>query len=89
MNQAFTVLSMIAGALSAICWVCSAASKVKTENATTRAAGSTFDDAQISSDGHDVIATLKLQGKWNSAAAVLAAVTMGFQVAASFYPCGC
>lgn len=74
----FSILSIIFGSLSALCWLLSAVVKVKTNNAPKHDGwgGGIVQD----SEGNDVVETLKKQSIWNTRAAIFAALTAALQV---------
>ncbi|MEB0009330.1 hypothetical protein QN375_06035 [Pseudomonas sp. MH9.2] len=75
--------SFVAGFISAACWVVAAVVKVEPpEEMKGKPDGLYF--GYIISSGADLIPTVKAQAKWNSAAAITAAVTVLLQIAANF-----
>lgn len=69
---------------SAACWLTSALVKVKHRNGV--GADATWRDSSISSDGADVLKTMKKQSKWNTYAAWLAALAATSQAFAALAP---
>lgn len=72
MNPLLTLLSVISGVLSAICWIVSSVVKAKANGAPSHdgwGGGSVQD-----SEGNDVVQTLMKQSRWNAIAAIFAAV---------------
>lgn len=74
--------SLVAGAASAICWIVAAVVKVKPPAEMKDKPDGMYYGYIIASGG-DLISTVKAQAKWNSAAAITAAVAVLLQTAAN------
>ena len=82
MKSLFSWLAIISGLLSAVCWIVSAAVKVKANGLPTHdgwGGGSVQ-----SGDGNDVVQTLVKQSIWNSIAAMFAGVSAITQALATY-----
>ncbi|WP_288656579.1 hypothetical protein [Pantoea sp. UBA6567] len=71
------VASLTFGVLSAILWIKSATAKIKLGKKIVMV---TYEDPALNVNLHDFFATARLQSKYNSFAALSAAVTALFQV---------
>ena len=74
------VASLVAGITSAACWVVAAVVKIDPPEEMKGKPDGMYHGYIISS-GADLIPTVKAQAKWNSAAAITAAVTVLLQIA--------
>ncbi len=77
---ALDYLAIITGAASALCWMKSAFASVSSEEGRQINTKGGWMGAQISSDGADVLESLKVQSKWNAWAASFAALTAAIQI---------
>lgn len=77
MRQIFTWLTVIAGFITAIFWVCSALATVRKQNEPSQ---DEFTDAEIWMGDTNFLDTIKLQSKWNTKAAIASAITAIFQI---------
>lgn len=74
-------VSIAAGAASAVCWVMAAVVKVDPPEKLKGMPDGEYIAGTVYNGG-DLIRTLSAQGRWNSIAAVAAAIAMSFQIAA-------
>lgn len=72
--------SIAAGVMSAVCWVVAALVKVDPPESLRGKPDDSYWDGIVVSGG-DLIKTLRAQARWNSAAAIAAAVAAMLQVA--------
>ncbi len=79
----FTGEALTLGALSAFCWWRSATSRVPHAHATS---DGMLRDRTVCVDGADFFATAKAQSRWNTTAAMFAAMTAVCQIAATLVP---
>ncbi|WP_432262967.1 hypothetical protein [Cupriavidus sp. TMH.W2] len=84
-KAALNVGTIVFGAASSYCWVRSASARVPHAHAS---GDGMFHDGTIAVDGADLVGSLKLQAKWNTRAAICAAVATGFQVLGACIPEG-
>ena len=81
--QSIKILTGIVGLISAVLWVISSQVKVSERKSNNKI--NDFDDAAIiMDDGKDLIATIQVQGKWNSFAALASAITAILQFFLTF-----
>jgi hypothetical protein len=78
-----TAASLVTGIVSAGCWIFAAVVKVDPP-AEFKGKPDDMYYGHIIANGADLVPTIKAQAKWNSAAAIAAAVTVLLQIAASF-----
>ena len=90
MDYAFitNVASLIAGSLSAGFWVAAAVAKGPPDpNFAGQADGMRWGKYLV--DGRDLLLTLRVQAKWNSRAAIAAAITVTLQIVSNSFSAGC
>ncbi|MBA2749826.1 MAG: hypothetical protein H0U45_14130 [Tatlockia sp.] len=80
MRQIFTCLTIIAGFITAIFWLCSALARVRKQNEPNQEG---WINPEIRMGDINFLATIKLQSKWNTAAAIASAITGLFQILAT------
>ena len=81
MKDLFTYLALAAGVIASILWLCSALVRVKKEN---QPMSDGWTGAEIRSDGNNHLATVRLQSRWNTAAAAASAAAGLCQVIATW-----
>ncbi len=79
-SHTLDIYAVVAGTISAFCWARSAFASVSSEAVRKRNTKDGWTAAQISSDGKDVLKTIKKQSYWNGWAAGFAALTAIFQI---------
>ena len=80
MRQIFTWLTVVAGSVTVVLWLCSALVGVRMQNKPNRDG---WTDAEIRMGDMNFLATIQLQAKWNTAAAIASAMTAFFQIIAT------
>jgi hypothetical protein len=78
-----TGVSLVAGVASAVCWIVAAVVKVDPPEEFKGKPDNMY-WGHIIANGADLVPTIRAQAKWNSAAAIAAAVAVLLQVAANF-----
>ena len=73
--------SLVTGIASAVCWVVTAVVKVEPPEELKGKPDNMY-YGHIIANGADLVPTIKAQAKWNSAAAIAAAITVTLQIAA-------